>query len=116
MESRKHELLIISAALVVLGALMLFRAFDSPQMNSAVATTVSFASSETAESVYSGKVNINTASLEELMTLTDIGEKRAKAIIEYRQKNGKFLLADDLANVEGIGSATVERNRFRITF
>ena len=48
------------------------------------------------------KVNINTASKEELMTLPGIGETRALAILEYRQEHGPFTSIEDLKNVEGI--------------
>lgn len=55
----------------------------------------------------SKKVNINTAEKEELMTLPNIGEKRALAIIDYRQKN-KFNKAEDIKNVSGIGDKYFE--------
>lgn len=47
-------------------------------------------------------VNINTASQEELQTLSGITSSKAKAIIEYRSKAGKFTTAADLTKVEGI--------------
>lgn len=50
-----------------------------------------------------GKVNINTAGKEELMTLNGIGEARAESIIHYREKNGSFSKPEDLKQVEGIG-------------
>ena len=50
----------------------------------------------------SNKVNINEASLNELMTISGIGESKAKAIIEYRNKN-KFKKIEDIKNVDGIG-------------
>lgn len=53
-----------------------------------------------------GQVNINTASLEELTTLTGIGETRARAIIEYRQQAGGFSSKEELKNVSGIGETT----------
>ncbi|MBX9566187.1 ComEA family DNA-binding protein [Aeromonas hydrophila] len=59
----------------------------------------------------SGKVNLNTASINELTALKGIGEKKAQAIVDYREKQGKFTTVDQLADVSGIGSATLEANR-----
>ncbi len=56
-------------------------------------------------------VNINYADAEELTQLHGVGTAKAEAIIEYREANGPFLQVEDLANVKGIGLATVERNR-----
>ena len=50
-------------------------------------------------------IDINKASLEELITLSGIGEGKAKQIIEYRDKNGSFKTIDDIKNVSGIGEA-----------
>lgn len=62
------------------------------------------------------KVNINTASKEVLMTeIKGVGEKRAEAIITYREKNGPFESVDDLANVSGIGPSILKENRESLT-
>jgi len=61
------------------------------------------------------KVNINTASAEELQTLTGIGEKKAQAIIDYRTQNGNFQSIDQLTEVDGFGEKTVEKLRDSIT-
>ena len=50
-----------------------------------------------------GRVNINTAGLEELMTLPGIGEVRARAILDDREANGPFVYPEDLTRVKGIG-------------
>ncbi len=62
-----------------------------------------------------GPVNINTADATALSAgLTGVGPAKAQAIVEYRQANGPFKSADQLAAVKGIGLATVEKNRDRI--
>ena len=62
-----------------------------------------------------GKVNINTASLEELMSLTGIGEAKAKDIIKYREDNGGFKTIEDLLKVSGIGDNTFASIKENIT-
>ncbi len=59
-------------------------------------------------------VNINTAGVEELMTLNGIGEKRARDIIEFRESRGAFASPEDIMKVSGIGEKTFQKNRARI--
>ena len=54
------------------------------------------------------RVNINTADLETLMTLPDIGQVRGQAIIDYRAVNGPFRYPEELIYVSGIGEKTLE--------
>ena len=61
-----------------------------------------------------GKVNINTATVEELKTLKGIGEKKAEAIIEYRKKNGSFKNKEELMKVRGIGKKLYESFEERV--
>ena len=56
-----------------------------------------------------GKVNLNTAGVEILCTLEEIGETRALAIITYREVNGPFKKIEDIMNVKGIGEATFKK-------
>lgn len=63
-----------------------------------------------------GRVDINRAGKEELMTLTGIGESRAQAILAYRESHGKFSSVEELMQVEGIKEKTYEKlkNQIRI--
>ena len=60
-------------------------------------------------------VNINTANLKELCTLSGIGEVKAQAIIAWREENGSFATIEDLMKVKGIGTKTLEKNKARLT-
>lgn len=62
-----------------------------------------------------GKVDLNQADAQELMTLPQIGETRAKAILEYREKNGPFHATEDLKKVNGIGDGIYAMVRDHIT-
>ena len=66
--------------------------------------TINSSSSSTSKETNS-KVSINTGTQKELMTLTGIGESKAKNIIAYREKNGLFKKIDDIKKVSGIGEA-----------
>ena len=58
-----------------------------------------------------GPIDLNTADKETLMMVKGVGESRAQAIIEYREKYGPFGSVDELTEVVGIGQATVDANR-----
>lgn len=55
------------------------------------------------------KYNLNTVTLEQLITLPNIGEAKAKAILELRTRLGKFTNVSQLKSVKGIGSKTYEK-------
>lgn len=61
------------------------------------------------------KVNINTASKEELKTLSGIGDGLAEAIISYREENNGFNEIEDIKNVSRIGDKTFEKFKDKIT-
>ena len=63
----------------------------------------------------SGRININTAGVGELTTLTGIGETRAEEILRYREKNGPFRKPEDLMKVPGIKEGTYRKISDRIS-
>lgn len=96
-----HRLSLLSLALTLLAA-------------PALAATVSRTETITASVPVGGKVNINTASVKDLMTLAGVGKKVAEKIVEYRGAHGAFKKAADVRKVEGLGDALWERNKDRI--
>ena len=85
-----------------------------PQMQEQTAVQ---APSQTVQQTVSDKLNINTASASDIQkALIGIGAKKAEAIVQYREKHGNFTVAEQLLEVQGIGKATLEKNRDRIAF
>ncbi|HIU75318.1 MAG TPA: helix-hairpin-helix domain-containing protein [Candidatus Pelethocola excrementipullorum] len=66
------------------------------------------------ESPDSGKVNLNTADVDRLTTLSGIGEARAKAIIAYREQHGGFQNIEDIMKIEGIKEKLFEKIKEQI--
>lgn len=62
-----------------------------------------------------GKININKASKEELMTLPGVGASRAESIIQYREEHGAFRQIEDIMQVSGIKEGLFEKIKDRIT-
>lgn len=74
------------------------------------------ASTKVQSAAVQDKINVNTASADALAEiLTGVGPKKAEAIVAYREANGPFKDVDDLLQVKGIGPATLEKNRDRIS-
>lgn len=63
----------------------------------------------------SGKVNLNTASREELLTLSGIGESKADAILSYREEQGRFQSVEEIMNISGIKEGVFMRIKDKIT-
>ena len=127
-----HEKILIIVALTLCAGILFYNAFFIPQIsipsviyvdanennessNSSIESETDSNSSNGSDGTEnrqnksvesSSKVNINTATAEELEKLDGIGPAIAKRIVEYRNTNGKFLSIDEVKNVSGIGEKT----------
>lgn len=117
---------LLGIALILLAGVILYNVFTAESTvepsvvpsTSALSTTSSVTEVVTTApevTLSSAKVNINTASAEELMSLTGIGPTKAQAIVDYRTNFGNFTSIDQLTNVSGIGEKTLAKIRDDIT-
>ena len=118
MKLMKHlfSSLFIAGAMLSTQALAEEKTSEQAQPQTQQQTAVQ-APSQTVQQTVSDKLNINTASASEIQkALIGIGAKKAEAIVQYREKHGNFTVAEQLLEVQGIGKATIEKNRDRIVF
>lgn len=65
--------------------------------------------------LFAAQINLNTADKEALMSIDGVGEKRAEAIIAYRDQFGPFKSVDQLVEVQGVGQSILNGNRDKLT-
>ena len=100
---------------VVTALVSLFAAFVCVAVSVPPAAAAPTPRAETvASAAKEDKVDINHASVKDLMSLDGVGHKLAEKIVEYRDAHGPFRRPEDLRKVEGIGGALWEKNRERI--
>jgi len=88
---------------------------DSSSNNTNSSSSNSNTETKSSSTTTNNKISINTASKEELMTLSGIGEAKALAIISYRETNGYFKSIEDIMNVSGIGESLYNKIKDSIT-
>lgn len=95
---------------VFAGSLLLAVSFTAhANTTNSDAAPATAAAKSTASAASTAKVNINTATAEQLKTIKGIGGSKAEAIVEYRTSHGPFKSVDDLASVKGFSSKTVAK-------
>ena len=116
---RSPDNVLLGTAILLLAGVILYNVFfTEPQVAepavapsetvSVAETTTATATEPTTAPAYT-KVNINTATAEELETLSGIGPAKAQAIVAYRETNGPFSSVNELVNVSGIGEKTLAK-------
>ncbi len=124
-----RESVLVAIAFVLLAGIITYNAItlssseegdvlESVSTSTSVNTSLSVSTSSKTESTTlqsSEKININTAGLAQLTTLTGIGDVKGQAIIDYRTEHGPFTSVDELTNVSGIGDKTLAKIRDQIT-
>ena len=88
---------------------------ESPTIESSTKESSATGSSSSKSEKITAKININTASVEELQTLKGIGPATAKSIILYREEYGAFSAIEEIMNVKRIGEKTFAKIKERIT-
>jgi len=110
----KTEIFLLSlTAAFLLGSLLVF--FAGRQAGSGGTYRISTQKESDSSDVPPAKININTATSEELQQLEGIGPVLAERIVEHRRSAGPFISPEDLLAVDGIGEAILETIRPRIT-
>ena len=102
----QRTILLFALFLMACAAVLFCVAFENtplePYRVTSTGQSEAASSAPAASALSEEKVNINTAGLEELMTLKGVGESRARAIIEYREQQGAFETPEDIMNISGI--------------
>lgn len=125
MEDKNQTLILIAAALLIVFGISLFSLLDTSgfvPIEAVYKTEIVYeqvsnnsATAPQTEQNTVNVININYATQEELMLLDGIGEKKAKAIIDYRNARGYFSNVYELTQVDGINKKLVDKNINRIT-
>lgn len=123
---KRQTLVLIGISLIVIAGVLIFVAVSQPKIyEQDESTLLSNQTSRTDTSIYietqyaqttnvnsssaseyvNYPVNINTATVQELCTINGIGEKRAEAIVQYRQQIGGYTSVEQIKNIQGIGDS-----------
>ena len=113
--SYNAKLVLTLSALIITVAILAMGYFDSPEYNSLSSFDSAAEYSGVELVAQAGKTDINSATIEELIMLEQIGEVRARAIIEYREENGGFVSAEELLSIEKIPEKVYLKIKDKIT-
>ena len=108
LEGRKHELLLIIFAAIVIILSMVYPIFNYPVFNEL--DLPEYVPSSSISVAQEDKINLNTADADELSQLIGVGKVKAEAIIKYRENNGLFRSVEEFKDVDGISQSIYDAN------
>lgn len=118
-KDRFSQIMLTVFAVIITASILVAGYFDSPKYNeSSLVDNSDVVSDGFLSAVFQpedGKIDINNATLEELMALEQIGEVRAQAIIDYRNNNCGFYSVDDLMMIEEIPRYVFDKIKDKLT-
>ena len=105
---KKQTLVMIGIVLLIVAGIMLYVTLSAPRIyeNENYSVSSSTVSTTKEKTTVSYPLNLNTATVEELMTIDGISQKNAFAIVEYRKKIGAYSDVSEIMNIKGIGEGT----------
>lgn len=125
MNTKTQTMFMIGIALLVMSGILIYVSLSTPGVyektkttvtqissssktatNSAKSATAASKSSDNSATAVSYPINLNTATVEELVSIDGLGESRASAIIEYRDYLGGYTSVEQIKEISGIGDAT----------
>lgn len=125
MNTKTQTMFMIGIALLVMSGILIYVSLSTPGVyektkttvtqissssktatNSAKSATAASKSSDNSATAVSYPINLNTATVEELVSIDGLGESRASAIIEYREYLGGYTSVEQIKEISGIGDAT----------
>lgn len=125
MNTKTQTMFMIGIALLVMSGILIYVSLSTPGVyektkttvtqissssktatNSAKSPTAASKSSDNSATAVSYPINLNTATVEELISIDGLGESRASAIIEYRDYLGGYTSVEQIKEISGIGDAT----------
>lgn len=120
--SKRQSLIVIGFGLIILAGIILYFAFSIPKVNDETVLSKTVTISETysisqqisnkngnSESSIDYPININTCTVDDLVTINGIGEKKASAIVEYRDVIGGYTSVEEIKNIKGIGDKVFDK-------